>query len=51
MGRGDYDYQVGNKVMIKNKVAYKLKPPYKRPYEIIQKFINGTVTLKLGKNG
>ena len=46
--RIDHDYRVGDKFMTKNRSAYKLKTPFRVPYEIIQTWKNGTVTLQTG---
>ena len=46
--RIDYDYQVGYKVMRKNKADYKYETPFKGPYKIVQCWTNDTVTLQMG---
>ena len=33
--RVDYDYKVGNNIMLKNKKAYKYRNPYKGTYKVI----------------
>ena len=43
-----YDYQVGDKVIISNKVPYKHINPSKGPYEIIQRCTNGLATIYIG---
>ena len=44
----DYEYQVGDKVMLNNKSAYKYKTSCKGSYEIIQIWTNGMVTIPMG---
>ena len=46
--RIDHDYRVGYKVMTLTKSEYKLKTPYRYPYEIVQTWTNVTVTLRMG---
>ena len=46
--RVEYDYKVGDKVMLKNKPAYKCETLYKGPYEITQTWTNVTDTLQIG---
>ena len=46
--RVEYDYKVGDKVMIANHAAYKYEMPYKGPFLITRCFTNGTVKLKHG---
>ena len=47
--RVDYDYAVGDKVLITDKdIDRKLNCPTKGPYEIIQIYTNGTVRVKKG---
>ena len=41
----DYDYRVGDKVMI-GKKKFKYETPFKFPYENFQTWTNGTVTLQ-----
>ena len=41
----DHDYRVGDKVMTKMRLAYKYETPFRGPYEIVQIWKNGTVTL------
>ena len=48
INRVDYDYQISDKETVRNKLAYKYKNPYKGPYEIIQPWTNGMVTLNMG---
>ena len=43
--RIDYDYRVGDKVMVRRNKAYKYKTPFQGPYEIVQMWTNGTITL------
>ena len=43
--RVDYDYKVGDTVMLLNHTAYKYETPYKVPFVITQCFINGGVTI------
>ena len=42
-----YTYKVGDKIMLINKEAYKLKTLYKGPYEIIKMWTNGMVTIQM----
>ena len=44
-----YKYKVGDKLILRNKSAHKLKTPRKVLYEITQIWINGTVTLQVGE--
>ena len=46
--RVDYDYKVGDKVMLTNQTSYKHETPYKDPFVITQCFTNGTVNLQHG---
>ena len=46
--RVDYDYKVGDDVILTNNTAYKYEMPYKGPFVITQCFTNGTVNLKCG---
>ena len=46
--RVDYDYKVGNKVMLTNHTSYKYENPYKGPFVITQCFTIGTVMLQFG---
>ena len=46
--RVDYDYKVGNKLMILNCTAYKFERPYKGPFVITQCFTNGAIMLQCG---
>ena len=43
----DYNYKVSNRVILKNKSAYKYENPYKWPYVITQTWNNCTVTLQI----
>ena len=42
--RIDHDYIVGDKVMTRNRSAYKYETPFRGPYENFQAWTNGTVT-------
>ena len=46
--RVDYDYIVGDKVIITNHTVYKYGTPYNGPFVITQCFTNGTVNLQYG---
>ena len=46
--RIDYDYNIGDKVMVRRKQAYKYKTPFQGPYEIIQMCTNRAVTIQTG---
>ena len=46
--RVDYDYKIGDKVIITNHTAYKYETTYKGPFVITQCYINGTVMLQCG---
>ena len=46
--RVDYDYKVGDKVMLTNHTAYKYETPYKGSFAITQCFTNVTVNLQCG---
>ena len=46
--RIDHNYIVVDKVITKNRPAYKLKNPSRGPYEIVQTCTNGTFTLQTG---
>ena len=46
--RVDYDYKVGDKVMLTNHNVYKYETPYKGLFVITQRFTNGTVNLQYG---
>ena len=46
--RTDYDYKVGDKVMLTNQTAYTYYMPYKGPFGITQCFTNVTVNLQYG---
>ena len=46
--RFDYDYKVGDKIMLTNHTTYKYETPYKVPFVTTQCFTKGTVTLKYG---
>ena len=44
----DYNYNVGDKVLVRINQAYKYETPFQGPYAIIQTWRNGTVTIKMG---
>ena len=46
--RIDYDYRVGDRLILSTKTAYKFETSYKGPYKIVQAWKNGTVTLWTG---
>ena len=46
--RVDYDYKVGDNVMLNNHTEWKYETPYKGPFVIIVCFANVTVTLQCG---
>ena len=46
--RVDYNYKVGDDVMITNHITYKYETPYKGPFLITQCFTNGIVKLQFG---
>ena len=46
--RVDYDYKVGDKVMLTKLTAYKYGTPYKGPFLVTHCFTNGTLNLKCG---
>ena len=41
----DYNYNVGDKVLVRINQAYKYETPFQGPYEIIQMWTNITVTI------
>ena len=41
-------YRVGDKVITQTKSEYKYETPYRGPYEIVQTWTNGTITLRTG---
>ena len=45
--RVDYQYKVGDKVILNNKSAYKYKTPYNGPFCITQCWTNDKVKLKM----
>ena len=47
MKRVDYNYKVGNKVILNNKSSHKYETSYKGTFEITQCFNNGTVSLQM----
>ena len=46
--RVQHKYRVGDKVLMRNKLARKLELPYKGPFEITDVFRNGTVRVQIG---
>ena len=46
--RVDYNYKVGDKVMINNHAAYKYEIPHKGPFPITKCWNNGMVILQCG---
>ena len=46
--RKEHRYQVGDRVLLLNKLARKLELPYRGPYEITEVFRNGTVQVDTG---
>ena len=46
--RFEYDYKVGDKVMLTKHTAYKYKTPYKGAFMITWCFTNDTVNLQCG---
>ena len=46
--RIDHDYRVGDKIITRNRSAYKYEKPSRGPYEIVQTWTNGNVTLRKG---
>ena len=46
--RVEYDYKVGDNVMLTNHTAYKYETPYKGPFVRTQCFTNGTLNLQYG---
>ena len=48
VNRVEYDYKVGDNVMLENNSAYKCETLYKGPYEITQTWTNVTDTLQIG---
>ena len=45
--RIDYDYNIGDSVMVRRNQAYKYETPFKGAYESIQTWTNGTVTTQM----
>ena len=41
-----YDYNTGDKAVVRRTMDYKYKIPFQGPYKIIQTWTNGTVTIK-----
>ena len=48
--RWNYDYKVGQKVLIKNKGHRKMEAPTEGPFTIVQVYTNGTVALQRRNN-
>jgi len=48
--RWNYDYQVGQKVLIKNKGQRKMEALTEGPFSIVQLYTNGTVALRRRNN-
>ena len=48
--RWNYDYKVGQRVLIRNKGQSKMEAPIEGPFPIVQVYTNGTVALKRKKN-
>ena len=46
--RIDYDYRVGDQVIMDKKFAFKYETPFKGPYENFQTCTNGSVTSRMG---
>ena len=46
--RIDYDYRVGDQVVLNNKVAHKYENSFKVPYKTVQMWTNITETLQMG---
>ena len=46
--RVDYDYKVGDSVMLTKRTAYKYETPYTGTFVITRCFTNGTVNLQCG---
>ena len=44
----DQDYNISENFMLRNKAVYKLKTPYKGPYEITHMQTSVTATLQIG---
>ena len=47
--RIDYDYRVGDQVLVGIRSAHKYKTPFKGPYETAQTWTNRTVILRTGE--
>ena len=48
--RWNFDYEVGQQVLVKNKENRKLEPPFSGPYPIVQVYSNGTVAIQRNNN-
>ena len=46
--RIDHDYRVGDKILIKDRSAYKYETPFKGLYEKFQTWTNGTINVQTG---
>ena len=46
--RVDYDYRIGDWVMVREENDFKYETPFKGPYEIVQTWTNGNVTIQMG---
>ena len=46
--RINYNYRLGDKVITLTMSVYKYRTPYRGPYEIVNTWKNGTVTLRIG---
>ena len=47
--RIDHNYRVGDKILIKNRSAYRYENLFRCLYKIIQTWTNGTATLRAGE--
>lgn len=48
--RWNFDYEVGQQVLVKSKDGRKLDPPFSGPYPIVQVYSNGTVAIQRAPN-
>ena len=46
--RTDYNYNIGDNVMVIKNQAYKYEKPFQGPYEFVQTWTNRNVTTKMG---
>ena len=46
--RINFNFNIGDKVIVGEKKAYKYETSFKGPYEIVQTWTNGTVTILTG---